>query len=81
MAERALGELLEQMPKNEGITLNGRDAFGTAQTVGPKADAPPTLAEMGISYKQSSRAQKLGDSAIIPVTHTQRVLCHARHAL
>ncbi len=46
------------MPKNEGGYGPGRGNKAPAITEGP-FDAPPTLAEMGISYKQSSRAQKL----------------------
>ncbi len=50
------------MPKNEGSKgqLNGRDSSGATQMEGPE-NAPPTLAEMGITYKQSSTAQKIAD--------------------
>ena len=52
MAERTLGELLEQMPKNEGRAASG--PRGT-QTVPRNSQDPPTLTEIGISKKQSSR--------------------------
>ena len=54
MAERTLGELLQQMPK-QSPGQHWQKSNGTAE--GPLL-VPPTLAEMGISYKQSSRAQK-----------------------
>lgn len=62
-AERLLGEMLQQTPKNTGIRLNGRDTFGSTVMEPPKVLAP-TLAEIGITKKQSSRAQQL---ASLPV--------------
>jgi len=54
-AERRLGELLREMPKNAGTAGLGRSAKEL-----PK-DAPPTLAALGIDRKLSSRAQRLAE--------------------
>lgn len=51
-AERRMGELLAQQPKNEG----GRPAKTGNQDEPVSA---PTLSDLGISKKESSRAQKL----------------------
>ncbi len=59
LAERTLGELLELMPMNEGAKGNP-GGQGAALVRYPEGTAQkPTLAEIGISKKQSSRAQKL----------------------
>jgi len=50
-AERRLGQLLRTMPKNEGGLLRG-------DTLPPR-DTTPTLAEYGISKKESSRYQAI----------------------
>lgn len=52
LAERQMGEFLKQMPKNYG-------ARGVGESGVPPEN--PTLAEIGISKKQSSTAQKLAD--------------------
>lgn len=59
-AERRLGEILRETPKNEGRAGMGRPSLGTTKTEAPKpAPIVPRLADVGITYKQSSRAQKL----------------------
>ncbi len=64
-AERRLGEMIKGSPKNTGVKLNGRDTFGNTKTVSPKNAAPPTLAESGLTRKQSSTAYN--DAAEIKV--------------
>jgi len=56
-AERRLGEMLMVGPKAEGVRMKGKDKFGTAIMEVPN-DAP-TLASVGISWKESSRSQEL----------------------
>jgi ParB family chromosome partitioning protein len=70
-ATRKLGEMLAEQKKAEGLNEGGRPAKTgtTAEPVSPKAKkpkivpapkpAPPTLAEIGITKKLSSDAQKL----------------------
>jgi hypothetical protein len=66
LAERQMGEFLKRMPKATG-----------AKGVGPIAvpdrnrNEPATLAEIGITKKQSATAQKLAD---IPRRLTRRAL-------
>ncbi len=67
-AERTLGELLEQMPKQRP-GQHWQKSNGTAEE---PLLVPPTLAEIGISKKQSSRAQKFAVFVTTTVTHTQR---------
>lgn len=50
-AERRLGELLAERPKNKGTLRRGSE-------LEPREDAP-TLAEIGVDKKLSARAQKL----------------------
>lgn len=68
-ALRKLGEMLQAAPKNEGRKLAGRDSFGGAKTEPPK-NAPPTLAELGLTKKESAVAQKL---AAMPAKDFQQV--------
>lgn len=64
-AERRLGEMLKESPKNQG-------AKGIGTSAVPKENhTPPTLAEAGISKKLSSRAQQL---AALPVDQFEAVL-------
>ncbi len=51
-AERRLGEMLKDAPKNEGALLRGTELV-------PRDNAAPTLAEIGVSKKQSSKSQKI----------------------
>ena len=57
-AERKLGEIWEETPKAKGTRGQGRPKIGGAKTEPPK-NAPPTLADIGISKKTSSRVQVL----------------------
>lgn len=60
-AQIKLGEMLKEMPKNEGVRLAGRDGFGTTKTEAPKGQ-PPTYAELNINYKDASRCQQMAES-------------------
>jgi hypothetical protein len=72
LAERQMGEFLKEMPKAKGTAGAGRPSLGGAREEPPKTeDAPATLADMGISKKQSARAQKLAD--ISPVEFAERI--------
>jgi hypothetical protein len=59
-AERKAGELLTEMPKNNGTagTLRGRDASGDAVLEAPE-NTTPTLADLGVTAKQSSQWQQV----------------------
>ena len=62
-AERRLGEMLREQKETVGMAtgarnLGGPGKFGPPATEGPKDDIP-TLADVGIDYKLSSRSQKL----------------------
>jgi len=69
LAERQIGEFPKVMPKAMGTRgqLDGRNPDGSERSGPSREEGPetqPTLAEIGITYKQSSRAQQLAD---IPV--------------
>ena len=68
-AERRLGEILRDMPKNPGALMRG-----SVVTEVNHGDSP-TLAEIGIDKRTSSRAQKL---AALPETKFAAV-ADARH--
>lgn len=56
-AERRAGEMLAQMPKNQGAKFNGRGPDGSfRQSIDVSAE---TLADVGVSPMQSSRWQAL----------------------
>lgn len=57
LAERQMGEFLKQMPKASG----GQPFQSTGSRSAPVGTEPATLAEIGITKKQSSRAQQLAD--------------------
>ena len=58
-AERRAGELLDQMPKNEGTrTVGGNPSGGS--TVRPPDDTP-RLSDFGVSKSQSSRYQQVAE--------------------
>lgn len=56
-AERLLGGFLKAGPKNAGAAVEGIGKRGS--TVEPRCDAPPTLADLGLTKKVSSASQKL----------------------
>lgn len=60
-AERRLGEMLREAPKRTTAHSTGGGSKGSKRE--PLPDAPPTLAEIGVSKKLSARAQK---AAAIP---------------
>ncbi|HEY8746840.1 MAG TPA: hypothetical protein VIM11_02620 [Tepidisphaeraceae bacterium] len=60
-AERKMGQMLKASPKNAGA--KGRLGAGTrGSKKEPQVDPPPTLSDLGISKKTSSRAQMLADT-------------------
>ena len=56
-AERRLGEFLAQTERAKGTAGAGRPKLGGPVVVPPKSE--PTLADLGISKNESSKAQKL----------------------
>src|SRR5690606_34221116 len=56
LAERQMGEFLATMPKAEGALKKGDSP---AVPVGNHGEMPQKLADLGISKKESMRAQKL----------------------
>ena len=58
-AERKMGEMLKETERARGALLVGRD-IGGAPRVLPKDDSP-TLADLGLTKKESSEAQMLAD--------------------
>ncbi len=58
-AERRLGEMIKEVPKNEGRAATG--PRGTKTEPRKRDQQPPTLAEVGLTKKQSSKAQKIAD--------------------
>lgn len=68
-ALRKLGEMLQATPKSSGVKLAGRDSFGGTKTEPPNTDAP-TLADLGLTKKESAVAQKL---ASLPEAEFQQV--------
>lgn len=65
-AERKLGEILAAMPKNQGA--KGSTVTGTKRE--PVKDDTPTLADLGIDKKTSSRAQQL---ATLPAEKVEQI--------
>ncbi len=61
-AERRLGEMIKGAPKNGGTRgqLTGDVPVGGSVSA-PPTDATPTLAEVGLTKKQSSKARKIAD--------------------
>jgi len=53
-----MGKMLKTAEKNTGVRLNGKDDLGGSRLEPPKSDVP-TLADQGISGKQSMHAQAL----------------------
>jgi hypothetical protein len=69
-AERLLGEMLAQTPKNTG-------AKGIGKSVLPLGKRTPKLDSVGISHKQSARSQKL---ASIPAPQFEETIVHHQRA-
>lgn len=67
-AERRLGQLLMEMPKNVGAQFGAPAALRSEE-------GRPKLAEMGISYNQSARAQSI---ARIPEPQFEQTLAEHR---
>lgn len=59
LAERQMGEFLKQMPKATGARMVGGDESGKPVVTGGNRRDVETLAEIGITKKQSHVAQKL----------------------
>lgn len=77
-AERRMGEILAVAPKNEGsrAQLQGRDLSGGAVVAPPEARAPK-LVDLGISKKQSARAQQI---ASIPEDKFEAAIEHKKQS-
>jgi hypothetical protein len=58
-AERKLGELIAAQKSEFGLNKGGRPSNKTGSEEEPVLNKPPTLSEVGINKKLSSRAQKL----------------------
>jgi hypothetical protein len=56
-AERRMGELLRETERRKASDSKGGGSKGSHRI--PLPDAPPTLAELGVSKKESAQAQKL----------------------
>lgn len=70
-AERRIGELLREMPKNTGSRNLGGD------TMSPPKEAPPKLSSLGIHKKQSERWQAI---ATLPVDVFEGHILKARQS-
>lgn len=57
-AERLLGQMLQQTPKNVGAAAGGEKQSSRGTYVEPR-DRTPTLADLGIDKKTSARAQQI----------------------
>lgn len=60
-AQIKLGEMLKEMPKNEGTKGRGRPSLGGSKTEPPK-EQPPTYAELNINKKDASRCQQIAEN-------------------
>lgn len=65
-AERGMGAALKAGEKNHGVRMNGKGIGGTK--IEPPNNAP-TLAEIGVTKKQSSNAQTLADISEVDFEH------------
>jgi hypothetical protein len=74
-AERRAGEMLAQMPKNQGAKFNGRAPDGSVrQSIDVSAE---TLADVGVTPMQSSRWQAL---AAMPDEHFETAVATAKES-
>jgi len=60
-ALRRLGELLKVTPKNSGVATRDKRGMTRGSSGVPRVAEPPTLADVGLTKKQSSIAQKLAE--------------------
>jgi hypothetical protein len=60
LAEKQMGEFLKAMPKATGAAGTGSNQY-EVRSQERTAPQPPTLAEIGITKKQSAQAQKLAE--------------------
>lgn len=77
-AERRLGEMIREQKETVGLNTGG---WGSRESCGSSRepqDKKPTLAEVGIDKKLSSRAQKL---AAIPEEHFETAIATARETV
>ena len=71
LAARRLGELLKQTKRAKGTRTKGGGGFSGGNVVLPPEDAAPTLADLGISKRESAEAQKL---ATMPESQFEDIL-------
>lgn len=77
-AERRAGEILREMPKNEGGG-NGSNQYekrATGNTMLPVADVTPTLSDIGLTKMQSSRFQSI---ASIPELSFEQAIAETKN--
>ena len=74
MAERRMGEMLAATPRAKNRPGPGRGKAGD-RALPALRESPPTLADIGVSKKESSQAQKL---AALPEPEFQEVLAGTR---
>ena len=60
-ALRKLGEMLQAAPKAKGAKTVGGGGFSGGSVSAPPEDDAPTLADLGLTKKESAVAQKLAD--------------------
>jgi len=58
-AERKMGEMLQATDRATGTAGRGRPSLGGSVVLPPKEDIQPTLAELGVTKRESSEAQFL----------------------
>jgi hypothetical protein len=69
-AEHKLGGMLKETPKNPGAAVTGIGKRGSLAE--PRCDSPPTLVELGIDKKLSSRAQAIAELSIETIDDVDR---------
>lgn len=69
-AERRLGEMIRTQKETVGLARGGQPYQSTGSTLAP-VERPPTLADVGVDKKLSSRAQKL---AAVPAAKFEGML-------
>ena len=79
-AEWRLGVELGKLPKATGTRGQGRPSLGGSKSEPPKSDAP-TLAEIGVDKKRSTRSQKLATLSPEKIDETVAALTMAGKAV